>query len=169
MVACEKERLTRLIYCTLGLGWVGLVWFGLKISELCVYCRSLVGRPSMRNHDISVCVSKELSIEIIIRRRRRVVVELKMKLERRRVSPCLSVVDWCGCRVICSDWTGMEWRVDHLECKAMGKPFWGRAKGPYWIPFCEPTTLHLQHCNQLTRSSIVTHSFSSLVVFFANK
>lgn len=30
-----------------------------------------------------------------------------------------------------------------LGNNVMGKPFWGRAKGPYWIPFFAPTTDHL--------------------------
>lgn len=32
-----------------------------------------------------------------------------------------------------------------LGYNLMGNPFWGRAKGSYWIPFCAPTTDHLHN------------------------
>jgi len=35
-----------------------------------------------------------------------------------------------------------------LGYSVMGKPFWGRAKGPYWIPFFAPTTDHLHQKNR---------------------
>lgn len=35
-----------------------------------------------------------------------------------------------------------------LGYSVMGKPFWGRAKGPYWIPFIASTTDHLHQKNR---------------------
>lgn len=74
-------------------------------------------------------------------------------------------------------WIGIwEWswlvalRVDLVEICfydlreiVMGKPFWGRAKGPYWIPFCVPTIDHLQ--TQKQRNTHVSFWFSRRFYF----
>jgi len=44
---------------------------------------------------------------------------------------------WCGWSIFC--WSDIYF----LGYNVMGNPFWGRAKGPYWIPFFVPSTDHL--------------------------
>lgn len=41
---------------------------------------------------------------------------------------------------------------DVLWESIMGRPFWGRAKGPYWIPFCGPIIDHLPNIEKMEQN-----------------
>lgn len=45
----------------------------------------------------------------------------------------------------------------------MGRPFWGSAKGPYWMPFCAPTIDHLQNATNRAMSAPTDHEIIDIL------